>query len=487
MSRLIRTGNTGSRNRLGEFVNNRLPILFTALLLVFASACEINKYNSAEDHYNNRRYAAAIQELDNYIKTGQNGALITRGEILRGQCYYELGLLALQRESYDLAIKFLKLSNSQEADQALGRIYRDMADKALAQGNKRLSLDFVNAILREISGSELSAEMLNRRIGFRLDTFIDHEGAWQDYMDLFDNYPNNAFEVAARKQILRIIPAKVDQARQLYNTGYYSEGLRILFELGKYPVVESSANNQMIAEAYIGQAESYLKGQNYLEADRFFRIAVQYDPGKKAQVDRRLEQVASLFINRGNELVAQRDFENALIHYQKTYDIIPDYALANQAIARMNTIRENVARAREIQAQAEKAEFSGKYSEALNLYRQANNLDSQQEFSAKISQMQNLIAAQADPAAFARRVINEYRGGILNIRIQRQKQELLRAYNPNEIRDSGWKFMISSGQFKYEARYDLVTPTISYYYVWQVNLRDRSITPLNKLSEKLME
>ncbi|MDD3464126.1 MAG: hypothetical protein PHH07_01430 [Candidatus Cloacimonetes bacterium] len=468
-------------------MNNHLPILFTALLLVFASACEINKYNSAEDHYNNRRYAAAIQELDNYIKTGQNGALITRGEILRGQCYYELGLLALQRESYDLAIKFLKLSNSQEADQALGRIYRDMADKALAQGNKRLSLDFVNAILREIPGSELSAEMLNRRIGFRLDTFIDHEGAWQDYMDLFDNYPNNAFEVAARKQILRIIPAKVDQARQLYNTGYYSEGLRILFELGKYPVVESSANNQMIAEAYIGQAESYLKGQNYLEADRFFRIAVQYDPGKKAQVDRRLEQVASLFINRGNELVAQCDFENALIHYQKTYDIIPDYALANQAIARMNTIRENVARAREIQAQAEKAELSGKYSEALNLYRQANNLDSQQEFSAKISQMQNLIAAQADPAAFARRVINEYRGGILNIRIQRQKQELLRAYNPNEIRDSGWKFMISSGQFKYEARYDLVTPTISYYYVWQVNLRDRSITPLNKLSEKLME
>jgi len=487
MSRPIRTGNTGSRNRLGEFVNNHLPILFTALLLVFASACEINKYNSAEDHYNNRRYAAAIQELDNYIKTGQNGALITRGEILRGQCYYELGLLALQRESYDLAIKFLKLSNSQEADQALGRIYRDMADKALAQGNKRLSLDFVNAILREIPGSELSAEMLNRRIGFRLDTFIDHEGAWQDYMDLFDNYPNNAFEVAARKQILRIIPAKVDQARQLYNTGYYSEGLRILFELGKYPVVESSANNQMIAEAYIGQAESYLKGQNYLEADRFFRIAVQYDPGKKAQVDRRLEQVASLFINRGNELVAQRDFENALIHYQKTYDIIPDYALANQAIARMNTIRENVARAREIQAQAEKAELSGKYSEALNLYRQANNLDSQQEFSAKISQMQNLIAAQADPAAFARRVINEYRGGILNIRIQRQKQELLRAYNPNEIRDSGWKFMISSSQFKYEARYDLVTPTISYYYVWQVNLRDCSITPLNKLSEKLME
>ncbi len=464
-----------------------LGLLLFLMLLLALGACEINKLRSAEDHYDNQRYAAAIQELDDYIQNGRNGALVTRSEILRGQCYYELGLLALQRENYDLAIKFLKLSNSDDADQALGRIYRDLADKALQQGNEQLSLDLVNAILREIPLSELTSEMLSRRISFHLDTFIDHESAWQDYMDLYDSYPNNVNEVAARKQILRIIPAKVEYARRLYETGYYSDGLRILFELGKYPVVDNTANNKMIAEAYIGQAESYLKGQNYLEADRFFRIAVQYDPDKKIQVDRRLEQVASLFINRGDELVAQRDFQNALIHYQKTYDIIPDYALANQAIARMNTIRENVARAQEIQNQAEKTELSGNYSEALNLYRQAGNLDSRADLSTKISQMQNLISAQADPEKFARRIINEYRGGVLNIRIQRQKQELLRAYNPNEIRDSGWKIMTSSGQFKYEARYDLITPTISYYYVWQVNLRDRIITPLNKLSEKLME
>jgi len=230
-----------------------------------------------------------------------------------------------------------------------------------------------------------------------------------------------------------------------------------------------------------------LKSENYLEADRIFRIAVQYDPAKKQEVDRRLEQVASLFIQRGNELVSQRDFDNALLHYQRTYDIIPDYALANQAIARMNTIRDNVARSSEIQTQAEKAELAGKFSEALNLYRQASSLDDKAGLATKISQMQNLIAAESNPAAFAQRIINEYRGGVLNSRINRQKQELLRAYSANEIRDSGWKVMSSSGQFKYEARYDLVTPTISYYYVWQVNLRDRSITPLNKLSEKLME
>lgn len=465
----------------------KLPLITLCMAFMVLGACEINKYKSAEDHYNNRRYAAAIEELDIYIKNGNNGALVTRSEILSSQCYYELGLLALQRENYDLAIKFFKLSNSEESDQALGRIYKNMADKALEQGKARLSLDLVNTIMREMPKSELMAEMLSRRIGFLLDTFIDHEGAWQDYMDLYDAHPNNVYEVAARKQIQRIIPAKIDYARKLYNSGYYSDGLRILFELGKYPVVDSGQNNQMIAEGYIGQAESYLKGENYLDADRFFRIAMQYDPAKKAQVTRRLEQVASLFIKRGDELVAQRDYDNALLHYQKTFDIIPDYALANQAISRMNTIRENVARAREIQIQAERAELSGKYAEALNLYRQAKSLDNREELGTKMVYMQNLIAAQDNPTRFAQRIVEEYRGGILVMRIQRHKQELLRAYNATEIRDRGWSVRILSGQFKYEVRYDLMTPNISYYYVWQVNLRDKTIKPLNTLTEKLME
>ncbi|HOD60019.1 MAG TPA: hypothetical protein PKH17_04675, partial [Candidatus Syntrophosphaera sp.] len=84
-------------------------LILLSLSLLIISACEINQLSSAEDHYKNQRYAAAIQELDNYIQTGKNGALITRGEILRSQCYYELGLRAIQVENWDLSIKFLKL------------------------------------------------------------------------------------------------------------------------------------------------------------------------------------------------------------------------------------------------------------------------------------------------------------------------------------------------------------------------------------------
>jgi hypothetical protein len=32
-----------------------------------------------------------------------------------------------------------------------------------------------------------------------------------------------------------------------------------------------------------------------------------------------------------------------------------------------------------------------------------------------------------------------------------------------------------------------MTPEETYFYVWQVNLRDRSIVPLNKLSEALLQ
>lgn len=467
--------------------HKHIILILLSLVLFIVSACEINQLNSAEDHYKNQRYAAAIQELDNYIQTAENGALITRSEILRSQCYYELGLKAIQVENWDLSIKFLKLANSEEADKVLANVYKTLADKALEEGNLELSFNLVNAILREIPQSELTPEMLSRRISFLLDTFIDYEQAWQDYKILYNNYPNNVYEVAARKQIAKIVPSRMDYARRLYTAGYYSDALNILFELQQYPVGDQQTINQLICEAYMGQAENSLNQQKYLEAERLFRIAIQYDPSKRVEIEKRIEQMASLFVQKGDEYVRQRDYDNALIHYQKAFEIIPEYSPAKQAIARLNTIKENVARANELSLQAEKAELAGKYDEALKLYRQANNLDSRPEFTTKITQMQNLLEAQADPVAFTKRIINQYKGGIINTRIQKQKQELLKMFDPSEVYDSGWKIMITSNPLKYEARYDLITPTVSYYYVWLVNLRDRSIVPLNKLSEKTME
>jgi hypothetical protein len=47
----------------------------------------------------------------------------------------------------------------------------------------------------------------------------------------------------------------------------------------------------MICEAYMGQAENSLQQQNYLEAERLFRIAIQYDPSRKVEAEKRIEQM----------------------------------------------------------------------------------------------------------------------------------------------------------------------------------------------------
>lgn len=185
--------------------------------------------------------------------------------------------------------------------------------------------------------------------------------------------------------------------------------------------------------------------------------------------------------------MAVRDFENALLHYQKVFDIIPEYAPALEAIRKLNKKQEDIAHASQIFRDAERLEGSEKYNDALALYRQAWNLDPLPEYQSHIQTMQNVLEAQKNPTAFAQKIINEYKGGQILRRVAAKRAEVLQAYKSNEIRDSGWKILLSTGQFKYEARYDLLTPNDTYLYVWQINLKERTIIPLNRLSEDVLK
>jgi tetratricopeptide (TPR) repeat protein len=126
--------------------------------------CEINRLRSAEEHYGQKRYAAAIQESDEFIPKANNGALRTRAELVRSNSYYQLGLIAVQRNSIDLAIRFFKLSNSSQADFELAKIYKSRLLEAATVGDFETQLLYLNSILREIPTSDLVPEMINRRI-----------------------------------------------------------------------------------------------------------------------------------------------------------------------------------------------------------------------------------------------------------------------------------------------------------------------------------
>lgn len=464
-----------------------LKYLAGLCVLLLLSACEVNRLRSIEEHYRQRRYAAAIQEADEFIRKAANGAFITRAELARSNSYHQLGLMSLQRDNDELALKFFKLSNSEAADKDLGALYKQKIMEAIQANDYETQLFYVNNILREIPRSDLVPEMMYRRINLYLDYRGDSDGAWQDYMDLFDSHPNDSYEVAARKSMERIVPNKKAYGQRLAQSGYYNEALTQFFELAKYPVVKTNEINQLIGDAYRGQAEEYLHAGDYLEADRFLRIALQYVPEQRPQIEAKLQEIVGLFINKGDEYLAVKDFDTAMIYYQKVFEIIPDYPPGLQAIQRLNTTKQNIARAALLFEQGQRSEASGRYTEALGLYQQANSLDSSPEIQKHIASVQNMIEADRNPQAFARKIITQYRGGLLINRINQKKNELLANYKANEVRDSGWKFLLSTSQYKYEVRYDLMSPRETFFYVWQVNLKDRSIIPLNKISEDLMK
>lgn len=460
--------------------------LFCLILLSF-SACEINRLNRAEDLYNAENYTLAIKELDDLIRVAKNGAYRTRAELIRGNCYLELGNLAQANQDVPLSIRFYKLANNEAADTELGKTYLRLSQQAYRAENKALAMRYLNDVLREIPESSLVPEVMLRRISILMDEYHDHNSTWEDYKFLHDNFPNNPFELQARRYVAQFIENKVNYAVTLSESGYYTDALKEFFDLARYPVVDGERINKLIANVYQAQAEEYIDAQDYLQADRMFRIAIQYNPEKAAEIQRRLEAITALYIQKGNGLMAARDFENALIHYQKVFDIIPDYAPAQDAIRNLYKKQSDIAQAAQIFKDAERLESSEKYNDALGLYRQAWNLDPLPEYQSHIQTMQNILEAQKNPKAFAQKIINDYKGGQILKRVAAKRAEVMQNYKANEIRDSGWKILLSTGQFKYEARYDLLTPNDTFLYVWQINLKDRSIIPLNRLSEELMK
>ena len=104
----------------------------------------------------------------------------------------------------------------------------------------------------------------------------------------------------------------------------------------------------------------------------------------------------------------------------------------------------------------------------------------------KIYLMNNLIRAEKNPKAFAESIIKEYKHGVIPARIRAMEKTLRDKYE-DSVSASGWKVHYAIGDHKFEVRYDLLSPEENYYFAWHVNLKNRQITSLNKLSEQILK
>lgn len=141
---------------IGRYFNHttrfhyRMTLLGMVLVMLMVSGCELNRLKSAEELYYENRYVAALQQLDHFIDITGNGALKTEAELYRSMSYLELGKLAEQRQSIDIAISFFKLANSSEADERLAEIYKAKADKYLSEDNIDQAMENYTNIWLEI-------------------------------------------------------------------------------------------------------------------------------------------------------------------------------------------------------------------------------------------------------------------------------------------------------------------------------------------------
>jgi len=469
-------------------MNSKFSYLLLILcFIILVSGCESNRYKAAEHQYNSGNYAAAVEAFDHYISTGRNGAFVTKAELQRSDSYYQLGKMAWTKQNYKLAIRLLLLANSPTADTLLDKSYYTLAMEAQRDNQTEIELGYINDILMNIPSSPFVPELLHRKIKIAIEIQNDKATAWEIYRTLYSQFPENVFEVKARPLILSFIDSDIENIVAQQSTIGANNVLIKLFEIEHYPIGKRPLLYKSISDIYESFAEEKLSTQDYAEADRFFRLAVQYDPSREITVRKRIHALADLYIDKGNSFLRKREFQSAITYYKKAFDIIPDYSLAQDGIQRTLALQKNIQKAQEYAVLADEQESKRNYAEAMRLYRLAYALDKLEEYNRKANLQANIMEAEKNPESFARKIILHYQGGVLNRRIQSLKTNLLSKYKPNEVKDSGWKILLSPGQYKYEARYDILTPDGSYFYVWQINLKDKSIIPLNKLSEALMK
>ncbi|HPT73206.1 MAG TPA: hypothetical protein PLE74_13100 [Candidatus Cloacimonadota bacterium] len=462
-------------------------VLLSLLVLLFMTGCETSRYKHAHSIYEAKNYAGAILAMDDYIKTAKNGAYITRAEMDRSDSYFQLGKLSMEKKNWKLAIRLFILANSDQADHLLDHCYYQLAEDAFQSGDITTGLLYYDLIVNEVPSSELVPDILLRKIRIALDTYHDIRKAWQVYMVLYNRFPESPVEIEARPLISSFISQDVADAVEVGKKKEYDRALATLFEIKKYPVGDKISIGNEIANIYFAKADSDIGSKNYMDAVNNLKLAVQYSPDKKDFADQKLRSIAAVYIDLGNAEVRKRNFDDGIHYYQESFKIIPDYAMANKLIQDANTLRKNIDTAGDLVKAGEQFEMNRKFKEALENYQRAYDLDRQDEYSRHIFLVSNIIEAEKNPETFAYRIITEYKGGKLTKAIAAKKKSLLLTNKADDVKDSGWKIMHSPGQYKYEARYDLYTLDQSFFYVFQVNLKERLIVPLNKLSENLMQ
>ena len=456
------------------------------LIILICIGCSVSdKYSIAYNLYMKSNYVTAISLYDEFIERSPDCAIATQAELERSDCYYQLGYTAYQKKNWILASRLLYLANSEVADKRLDNCYYELSKEALENKDINTTLNYYNYITTYLKDSELIPEVLFNKIKINIDLNNKLE-AYNDYHFLWSNYPESEFTKKVQPIIDELIPFYINEAIAYKDSGYFDQSLDILFKLSQYPTKSKDDILIDISEVYYLKAEESLLKEDFKQAKEYFSKVVEFNPKKENFINQRLDEICTGFIFTGNKLIDEYKFDEAVKIFKECYTLVPDYEKSNIAIEKSKTKKEKYNKAFKYKNEALTFENEKNYAKALNLYKKSYSQFKIKEVQNKIFIMSNLLEAQKNPKVFARSIIQNYKKGIIPEKVRLMENNLIDKYGEN-VKSSGWKVSYAIGEYKYEVRFDILTPDENYYFAWRVNLKTQDVSPSNKVSEELLK
>ena len=464
----------------------KIILIILILFTVVSAYCSVNsRFNIAHQLYMKSNYVMSIIHFDDFLSTSQNGALSTQAELERSDCYYQLGLKAYIKENWLLASRFFFLSNTEISDLKLDDCYFHIAQQQLEQNSPTSALEYYQKVTSFLTTSEYIPEILYNRIKIYID-MGDKLSAFKDYHFLWKNHPDNSFTKDIQPFIDNLMPKFIEEALALSDSLDYDIAVEMLSKLIQYPSRFQNDIFVHISDLYMLKADKALKIGEYKLFREYLDLAIENDQTKKNIINEKVEDICLQIIQDGDKFVTTFQFDKAIEIYENCFLLIPNYATCTTIISKTKSDKQKYNSALEHENIALQFEKEKEYASAYTHFNKSYKLFQTERVRKEIYLMENIIEAQKKPKAFAEKIIKEYKNGIILTGINTIESALIAKYG-DRVDSSDWKIYFSIGEFKYEVRFDLLSPEESYYYAWRVNLKTREITSLNKISENVMK
>lgn len=459
--------------------------LLLAIVVSVAGCAPGGKLKEAREYRGQKKFIPAIIMYDDYIKKHRHSAEETIAELERSDCYYELGLQAFTRNRLKLAEDLLFLSNSEKADKVLDDVHIMQAKIAENDNMQDKELYHYDYIADHIPASPLVPKALLARIRIHLDR-DQKVSAYNDYKRLWNDHEKSAQADSAIAMINPIIPWFLQNSRYNKEQGNYAVAIAEFQMYADYPSVYVDEIFSEIGESYYLWGLEEKDKNNYLKMVEYFDLAEENDTSMKTVIAETKESVCQSFLIKGDELKEQGKLSQAIIQYERCFEVEKAYPKAEEKIRNTKELQLIYAQSDSLFSQASLKENRKDYQEAKKLYQKAYDLTGNKAMQDNVNRMENFIRAEENPQDFALEIIRDYKQGTILTNVNKVYEDLVLIHG-DQVTTTDWKAVYSFGEFKYEVRIDVLSPDTNYYFAWRIHLIDRNIVPLNKASEKMME